>query len=95
MDNNVDKLIKFCKEHKGDVFDVDVNGKIISCTLVGYNNRNNLSIVRLPKGRPEGWGNMVIDYNEDILIWKRYKIENYRYSYIRIDELEKKYGRTN
>lgn len=40
MDNNVDKLIEFCKEHKGDVFDVNVYNKTLPCTLVGYNHRN-------------------------------------------------------
>ena len=95
MDNNVDKLIKFCKEHKGDVFDVYVYNKLLPCTLVGYNHRNGNAIVRLPKGSALGWSGMVLDDGEDILLWKRYKAANYNHYYVWQFQLEKKYERTN
>lgn len=95
MDNNVDKLIEFCKEHKGDVFDVTVTDKTVSVTLVGYNHRNGNAIVRLPKGSKLGWSGKVLNNTEDILLWKRYKAANYNHYYVWQSQLEKKYGRTN
>lgn len=74
-----DKTRKFAIKYKGKLCEF---GKLINGRkqgrIVGYNTRNGLIIVRTDG--TFGW--IYPDGQEDVLIYKKYKIENYLFYYV-------------
>ena len=74
-----DEARKFAIKYKGKSCEVIIlNGNREKGRVVGYNTRNGLVIVRL--NGTFGWS--FFNDGEDVLIYKKYKIENYLFYYV-------------
>lgn len=78
MEDKDNKARKFAIKYKGKSCEfIGPNDNREKGRVVGYNIRNGLVIVRVHKDF--GW--YTIDELEDILVYKKYKIENYLFYY--------------
>ena len=84
MGDKIDEARKFAIKHKGKPceFNKATNGKEQG-RIVGYNTRNGLIIVRVHKDF--GWRGM--DESEDILVYTRFKQDNYSFYYVLPDNI--------
>lgn len=79
MESDIDKGRKFAIKYKGKSCEFIIpNGDREKGRVAGYNTRNGLIIVRL--NGTFGWS--LFDDGEDVLIYKKYKIENYLFYYV-------------
>lgn len=83
--NITDKTIEWVNANKGKSFKYNDGLSEKVGTVVGYNKRNGLVIMRY--NHFKGWSNLNYDDNEDVLVWTRFKIENYTYGYCFIANL--------
>lgn len=84
MGDKIDEVRKFAIKHKGKPceFNKVTNGKEQG-RVVGYNTRNGLIIVRVRKDF--GWYEM--DEREDILVYKKFKLDRYSFYYVPSENL--------
>lgn len=84
MGDKIDEVRKFAIKHKGKSceFNKVTNGKEQG-RVVGYNTRNGLIIVRVRKDF--GWYEM--DEREDILVYKKFKLDRYSFYYVHPENL--------
>lgn len=80
MGDKIDKARKFAIKHKGKPceFNKTTNGGEQG-RVVGYNKINGLVIVRVH----EDFGWHVIEESEDVLVYTRFKQDNYSFYYVR------------
>ena len=80
MEDKIDKARKFVIKHKGkpcEFYKTTTNGREQG-RVVGYNIRNGLVIVRTDG--TFGWAHF--NESEDVLVYKKYKIENHLFCYV-------------
>lgn len=78
MEDKDNKARKFAIKYKGKFCEfIGPNDNREQGRVVGYNTRNGLVIVRVRKGF--GW--YIINELEDILVYKRFKVDKYLFYY--------------
>lgn len=79
-DNISERTIKWVTENKGKT--VKYNNGLTERigTVVGYNVRNGLIIMRTKN--KNNWKNLELVETEDVLVWTRFNIDKYHYTYL-------------
>lgn len=74
-----ERTIKWVKENKGKTVEYKDGFTIKTGTVVGYNSRNGLIIMRNKDSNC--WKNLDFTEGEDVLVWTRFNTNNYFYTY--------------
>lgn len=80
IDDRLKEVIAYVKKHKGKMISTDKFKGVDKVKLVGYDTTCALFICRVPLGVGFEW--KYFNDITDILVYKRFKIENYSYCYL-------------